>query len=144
MPKKNDSDVPIRAEAMNYITAGRQPIPIHHINRVRTLVKNKCCNYSTGKCVFLDEGEEHACPQVSAENICCEWFSDALLPLDAVLKAEIFNNGGKSISVILKKCAVCGKTLTSNANKAKYCPTCAKSIKAKQKLVYKHRIKGEK
>jgi|GEM_PF-4627427 len=65
-------------------------------------------------------------------------------PVDAELQAGIFNNGSKSTLVMLKHCAVCGKPLASNANKVKYCPKCSKSIKAKQKLAYKHRIRGEK
>ncbi|HEY3390336.1 MAG TPA: cysteine-rich VLP protein [Prolixibacteraceae bacterium] len=137
MPEKNDYIAPLRAEAMQYITGERKIIPIHYVNRVRTLIKNECCNYSAGKCVFLDDGEEHACPQVSAEKVLCEWFVDAVLPLDAVLKAEIFNNGGKSTLDVLKHCAVCGKPLAANSNRSKYCPKCALKVHRNQTANYK-------
>jgi len=80
MSVKNDSDAPIRAEAMQYTTGERKIIPIHYVNRVRALIKNNCCNYSSGHCVFLDDSEEHACPQLSSETVCCSWFKDAVLP----------------------------------------------------------------
>jgi hypothetical protein len=141
---KNDYIAPLRVEAMQYITGERKIIPIHNVNRVRSLIKNDCCNFSAGKCVFLDDSEEHACPQVSAENVLCEWFRDAILPHDIELQTGIYNGGNKSALATLKRCAVCGKPISSDANKAKYCSKCAKSIKAKQKLAYKHRIRGEK
>jgi predicted RNA-binding Zn-ribbon protein involved in translation (DUF1610 family) len=132
MSVKNDSDALLRAEAMTYVTGERKIIPIHYINRVRSLIKNDCCNFSAGKCVFLDDGEEHSCPQVSAEKVLCEWFRDAILPLDVELQTEIFNRCSKSVSDTLKHCTVCGKPLAANS-KAKYCPKCALKIHRKQK-----------
>jgi predicted RNA-binding Zn-ribbon protein involved in translation (DUF1610 family) len=132
MSVKNDSDAPIRAEAMKYTTGERQTIPMHQVKRVRALIQKECCNFSSGNCVFLDDGIEHGCPQISAEKVLCEWFRDAILPLDVELQTEIFNRCSKSVSDTLKHCTVCGKPLAANS-KAKYCPKCALKIHRKQK-----------
>lgn len=133
MSEKSDYIAPPRAEAPVFLTGELQKILVAQIQKVRSLVKKDCCNYSAGNCVFLDDGFEHPCPQLSSDGIYCSWFKEAVLPGDTILEAEIVNSNGTAKKITLKKCTVCGKSLAINANRAKYCQTCAKKIHRKQK-----------
>lgn len=96
--------------------------------KINTLIKGECCNYDSGNCALLDDGNYHKCPQLSQTVISCEWFLEAVLPLNAALEAEIFNT-----SKTTKKCIVCGKEIISNSNRVKYCMKCASKTHRKQK-----------
>ena len=45
----------------------------------------KCCNYDSGNCLLLEDGEPLRV-QVSAIPLLCRWFTAAVLPLDEALK----------------------------------------------------------
>ena len=49
----------------------------------------ECCNNVGGNCLLLDDGEECICVQSISYSLLCRWFRAAVLPLDAVLCAEI-------------------------------------------------------
>lgn len=98
------------------------------MKKIKTLIKNECCNFSSGNCVLLDDGDEHACPQLSGLHLVCNWFVEAVLPLNSVLHAEICHEERRSV----KKCSVCGKEITATSNRLKYCRKCATAVKRKQ------------
>lgn len=105
--------------------------------KVAAEVRAHCCNLWNGdKCLMLDDGTEHRCPQLDADSIRCSWFRDAVLPGNPVLEAEV--NGGEG----LKKCLVCHKPFNSTSNNAKYCAMCAKVIQRKQQAEYAKRKRG--
>lgn len=114
-----------REEEMRYIDGDRQPISLSLVKRVNSLIRNECCNCDAGNCVFL----EYHCPQLSAETVLCEWFRDAVLPLDQILKAEIFRD---SHILQTRLCSSCGKPLVSTSNRVKYCPKCSIKVHRKQ------------
>ena len=58
--------------------------------RVRRLV-HSCCNYDSGNCLALDDGEECVCVQSISYSLLCRWFRAAVLPLDKELEAALFH-----------------------------------------------------
>ena len=93
---------------------------------VRRLV-HQCCNYQNGNCLLLDDGEECICVQSISYSLLCRWFRAAVLPLDAVLCAEVTKEHDK-----VKRCCECGASFTPKSNRAKYCPACSKRIRRRQ------------
>lgn len=69
--------------------------------RARRLV-HECCNYDSGNCIALDDGEECVCVQSISYSLLCRWFRVAVLPLDKALEAALFHRLDR------KKCCVCG------------------------------------
>ena len=92
--------------------------------RARRLV-HECCNYDSGNCIALDDGEECVCVQSISYSLLCRWFRVAVLPLDKALEAALFHRLDR------KKCCVCGKLFLPGSNRAKYCPECAAAMKRK-------------
>ena len=97
-----------------------KPLSPKQGKRVNRLVKKECCNFDNGNCILLDEGEACLC------SLLCRWFSDAVLPLDRELFAELYAPEEK------RRCTVCGAPFASKSNNAKYCPDCRKKITRKQ------------
>lgn len=96
------------------------------VKRVHRLVRKECCNFDNGNCILLDDGEPCPCPQLISCSLLCRWFSDAVLPLDRELFAELYAPEEK------RRCIVCGSPFASKSNHAKYCPDCRKKITRKQ------------
>ena len=96
------------------------------VKRVHRLVRKECCNFDNGNCILLDDGEPCPCPQLISCSLLCRWFSDAVLPLDRGLFAELYAPEEK------RRCTVCGSPFASKSNHAKYCPDCRKKITRKQ------------
>ena len=94
---------------------------------------HSCCNYDYGNCLLLDNGEECVCPQSITYSLICKWFRAAVLPLDCVLYAALFPQGG------MKVCAECQHLFRSVSNRAKYCPTCAAKVHRRQKAASERR-----
>ena len=80
---------------------------------------HSCCNYDSGCCLLLDDGEECVCPQSITYSLVCRWFRAAVLPLDAGLCAALLCRNR------MKPCAICGSYYVPKSNRAKYCPDCA-------------------
>lgn len=98
---------------------------------INKLIRQECCNYDNGNCIMLDDGETCVCPQIiTYSHIICKWFKTAVLPLDKDLHNEIIKPKN------LKRCANCGKTFASNANKTKYCDNCKIVVRRKKKAEY--------
>ena len=101
--------------------------------KVAAEVRAHCCNLWNGdKCLMLDDGTEHSCPQLDADSIRCSWFRDAVLPGNPVLEVEV--NGGEG----MKKCSVCGKGYIPKSNRSIYCPKCSSRVR-KQKEAERQR-----
>ena len=96
---------------------------ILHMNyqqyRAARRLVHSCCNYDSGNCLLLDDGEECVCPQSITYSLVCRWFRAAVLPLDAVLCAALLYRDR------MKPCAICSSYYVAKSNRAKYCPACA-------------------
>ncbi|QNM10487.1 cysteine-rich VLP protein [Wansuia hejianensis] len=86
--------------------------------RARKLV-HQCCNYESGNCLALDDGEECVCVQSISYSLLCRWFRAAVLPLDEPLAAALLYRKEH------KRCTVCGQSFFPGSNRAKYCKACA-------------------
>lgn len=92
--------------------------------RCNRLIKRLCANYDDGNCLLLDDGEPCVCVQsISKYGIYCNYFKNAVLPVDEGLHAEIMKPTGG------KRCVLCRQAFASRAKNQRYCPACA----AKQK-----------
>ena len=74
--------------------------------RARCLVR-ACCNYDSGNCIALDDGEPCVCVQRISNSVLCRWFRAAVLPLDHELHTALLHRGGA------KRCVECGVTVCS-------------------------------
>ena len=90
--------------------------------RVNALIRKECCNCFDGNCILLDDGESCVCPQLISYSLLCKWFRAAVLPLDKLLFAELYQSEDK------RRCSVCGAAFASTSNNVKYCPDCRKYI----------------
>ena len=92
--------------------------------RVNALLRKLCANYDGGNCLLLDDGEPCVCVQsISKYGIYCNYFKNAVLPVDEGLHAEIMKPTDG------KRCVLCRQAFASRAKNQRYCPACA----AKQK-----------
>ena len=57
--------------------------------KMRRLV-HSCCNYDSGNCLALDDGEKCVCVQSISYSLLCRWFRAAVLPQDKELEAALF------------------------------------------------------
>jgi hypothetical protein len=128
MLEKNDYIAPQRAESPVFLTGDLHKIPAVSIQKTHSLIRRECCNLSLGHCVFLDDGTEHACPQLQMDSIGCTWFRDTILHMDAELEAE-FSNKARDTA---KRCTICGKPIALKSNRIKYCSKCAIKVHRKQ------------
>lgn len=85
--------------------------------RAAGLIRDSCANFALGRCVVLDT----ACVQILSESLLCNYFKNAVLPLDGALHAQLMGIGTEG----LKACAVCGRPFKANSNRGRYCPECA-------------------
>ncbi len=117
---------------MKNINPFNTDLTAEQLKKVKTLVRRDCCNYNGGNCILLDDGDEHPCPQLNSLHLICNWFKDAVLPLNAALVAEICAPDKDST----KKCTTCGKSFLSQSNSAKYCPKCAVKVRKNKQAEY--------
>ena len=69
-----------------------------------------CANYDGGNCLLLDDGEPCVCVQsISKYGIYCNYFKNAVLPVDEGLHAEIMKPTGG------KRCVLCRQAFASRA-----------------------------
>ena len=94
-----------------------------------SLIREECCNYESGNCKILTSDGDSKCKQMKTRAIYCSWFKEAVLPLDKVLEAGIFNSEGSENK---KQCAECGKSFIPRNNKQKYCIKCIPKVVKKQ------------
>lgn len=87
--------------------------------RIKTIIKNQCCNYCNGECLLLD----CTCPQTITYSLICKWFKNAVLPNDKDLYIKLMKPENR------KKCTVCGTEFIPTGRRAKYCDNCRKKIR---------------
>ena len=71
----------------------KEKIPVmtySQYRRARKLV-HQCCNYESGNCLALDDGEECVCVQSISYFLLCNWFRAAVLPLDEPLVTALLH-----------------------------------------------------
>ena len=42
--------------------------------RANALIRRECCNYDSGNCIVLDDGDTCICPQTISFSVCCKHF----------------------------------------------------------------------
>ena len=84
---------------------------------------HESCNYDSGNCLLLEDGEPCVCVQSISYSLLCRWFTAAVLPLDEALEAALMRRESR------KRCAVCGAFFVPKSNRGKYCPDCAGRMK---------------
>ena len=99
--------------------------------KVSRLVRRACCNCTDGNCLLLDDGETHTCVQlISKYHIFCNYFKDAVLPLDKELYRVLICGND------YKRCQSCGSCFYSKARNKRYYDHCAERIKRQKQLLY--------
>ena len=68
---------------------------------------HECCNYDSGNCLLLEDGEPCVCVQSISYSLLCRYFREAVLPADRQLCEQITRSGETD----LKRCAVCGSKI---------------------------------
>lgn len=87
--------------------------------KVNALLRKLCANYNGGNCLLLDDGEPCVCVQsISKYGIYCNYFKNAVLPVDEGLHAEIMKPTGG------KRCVLCRQSFAPRAKNQRYCPAC--------------------
>ncbi|MCD7982180.1 MAG: cysteine-rich VLP domain-containing protein [Clostridiales bacterium] len=104
----------------------------HQYRTMRRLV-HECCNYDEGNCLLLEREDTCVCVQSISYSLCCKWFREAVLPLDAELEATLLHKGDR------KACVICGAWFVPKSNRGKYCQTCAAHMKRQRAKERKHR-----
>lgn len=82
--------------------------------RARKLL-NEYCNYKNDNCLMLETSD----PQSVSRTLLCNWFKEAVLPLDKELSATLLHKQKA------KQCTICGKSFIAGSNRAKYCVDCS-------------------
>lgn len=103
------------------------------VKRVKSLVKSECCNYDNGKCILLDDGSSHVCPQLISLSLICKWFRIAVLPLDEELHIQLVKQKNT------RQCVHCGIAFVKASNSSKYCDKCRIIVRKKKKTEYERK-----
>lgn len=108
--------------------------------RINSLIKKLCCNCYEGNCLLLDDGEPCRCVQlIKRTTICCNYFLDAVLPVDKKLYEEIM------VDTKSKRCEMCKRHFTPKGNNQRFCTACGEirnRIKTAKRLK-KYRMKKQ-
>lgn len=108
--------------------------------RINSLIKKLCCNCYEGNCLLLDDGEPCRCVQlIKRTTICCNYFLDAVLPVDKKLYDEIM------VDTKSKRCEMCKRHFTPKGRNQRFCTACGEirnRIKTAKRLK-KHRMKKQ-
>jgi len=91
--------------------------PVMNYTQYRKMRKllHECCNYENGQCLILGS----TCAQSISYSLLCNWFREAVLPLDKELADSLLYKSA------LKSCVICGKKFLPGSNRANYCPVCS-------------------
>ena len=97
---------------------------------------HECCNYDSGNCLLLEDGEPCVCVQSISYSLLCRWFTAAVLPLDEALEAALLRRGSR------KRCAVCGAFSSQNPTGGKL-PGLRRTHEADKRRQTEAETKGE-
>ena len=98
---------------------------------------HECCNYDSGNCLLLEDGEPCVCVQSISYSLLCRWFTAAVLPLDEALEAALLRRGSR------KRCAVCGAFFFPKSNRGKILPGLRRTHEADKRRQTEAETKGE-
>ena len=99
------------------------------------LIRERCSYYDSGNCLYLDRGEEVACPQSISYSVCCKFVRHVLLKDEAGrgLEAEVFRQAAG------RRCAVCGRTeLDDPCLEFRFCSKCNGNYEYCQDHLFTH------
>lgn len=115
-PQKN-----VRIDRESFLTVWKEAIKIERkipimtysqYRRARKLV-HQCCNYESGNCLALDDGEEWVCVQSISYSLLCRWFRAAVLSLDESSETALLHQKEQ------KRCTVGGQPFLPGSNRVK-------------------------
>lgn len=98
---------------------------------------HECCNYDSGNCLLLEDGEPCVCVQSISYSLLCRWFTAAVLPLDEALEAALLRRGSR------KRCAVCGAFFFPKSNRGEILPGLRRTHEADKRRQTEAETKGE-
>lgn len=98
---------------------------------------HECCNYDSGNCLLLEDGEPCVCVQSISYSLLCRWFTAAVLPLDEALEAALLRRGSR------KRCAVCGAFFFPKIQPGEILPGLRRTHEADKRRQTEAETKGE-
>ena len=88
--------------------------------KIKKLIKKSCANYFGENCCLFDDGYGCPCVQINSCHLMCNYFKNAVLPLEPSLEKELLGYNSKEL------CALCKKPFEKTGNNQRYCPQCSK------------------
>lgn len=88
--------------------------------KVKKLIKKSCANCFGENCCLLDDGYGCPCVQINSCHLMCNYFKNAVLPLEPSLEKELLGYSSKEL------CALCKKPFVKTGNNQRYCIKCSK------------------
>lgn len=110
---------------------------------INKLIRTECCNFYDGSCCY-----DRQCKQLDADHLLCKWFVESVLPSDKALAATLCNSNSVASADAdatpfqEKACVLCGQPFAPNSNRARYCPSCALSVRRSQRATSARKRKG--
>ena len=98
---------------------------------------HECCNYDSGNCLLLEDGEPCVCVQSISYSLLCRWFTAAVLPLDEALEAALMRRESR------KRCAVCGAFFVPKSKPGEILPGLRRTHEADKRRQTEAETKGE-
>ena len=87
--------------------------------RVKSLIRNECANCFSDDCAIFDT----KCPQLHSQySLICNYFTDAVLPFDAVLCTQLLKPQEQAG---IKHCIDCKDAFVPTGNRSQRCKPCA-------------------
>lgn len=87
---------------------------------IKQLITKMCANYFNENCCLLDVGDGCPCIQIISYHLMCNYFKNAVLPLNPSLEKELLGYNRKEL------CALCKKPFVKTGNNQRYCIKCSK------------------
>ena len=120
------------------------------IRQIRQLAKKECANYADGLCIPEDRPCHVIHPayeKIHDGAIDCDWFLNAVAPLqpelDAAIWHEIFRDE-KATGEGWKECVRCRQSFLLASNRQQYCPVCGKIVKQERSREKQRRYRQRK
>ncbi len=88
--------------------------------KVKKLIRKSCANFFDENCCLLDDGYGCPCIQFISCHLMCNYFKNAVLPLEPSLERELLGYTSKEI------CVLCKKPFIKTGRNQRYCVACSK------------------
>lgn len=106
---------------------GKHPYMDYLQYRAACRLVHECCNYDSGNCILLDNGEPCVCVQSISYSLLCRWFIAAVLPLDGKLEVALLHRADR------KRCTECGGYFLPKSNRGNTARTAPQKCAAGKK-----------